>query len=639
MAIVPKNILTGANFGLTNLICVLYRAHQTGRLAKATTLIRHTDGGSDNVAYVTHVVHWLLVYLGIFDHVQWFRFEAGHSHTEIADRLFSLMKRTFITDDASRAQGVGSFSELDTKLHEVFKGLDETYEMNWNFANWDFQKWFNDMSGVLSPEFSNYTFDNVWNYDYVGSRLPEHGGVHVTYSERLSTKDSEMNPKYGPYKSVDVPGAPKFGGGAPDVVKKNITDPKGCIFMRRAPVLGNPVPCEAFNEKKECIPADSCRRIHTKWPFLTQRDKAEWAVLEELFREHKHAGAVRNMPLTKTVEGDSLTFNGSPAPLRDMLQAMQKFPRPLLFEDVWQYSGAPREFPSASVGPESSDARGRPPAATLEPSPAKDIRNVNVVRHDGDTRAQHRAAAKALSAEEWLENQPSRLESTEEGGLYIVQLEEADGQWMLGLVLAGPLVPAKEADGDEQPIGRAVTWFCRTSKEFMWAESTKFKLYLTEEMDCVPLDSFLLEVHDEDLTRTGFTNKQTNPQLTSNFVTRMKLFGEDAKLQCSKDTTATTATTATSLPRAQTKQAKASTGRSSGIQKKPSLKPAAVRTTREHKVRSKDAPAAQRKRQDTGHRGGQSDDAGSAPPNSADKAKEAKAPIKRQTRLGPRSLY
>ena len=78
LAIIPKYITTGGNFGLTNLIMVLYRAKKAGKLPKAIkTLYRHTDGGGDNCCQATHVLHWLLVYLGIFEEVQWFRFEAG----------------------------------------------------------------------------------------------------------------------------------------------------------------------------------------------------------------------------------------------------------------------------------------------------------------------------------------------------------------------------------------------------------------------------------------------------------------------------------------------------------------------------------------------------------------------------------
>ena len=77
-AILPKFVSTGGNFGLSNLIMTLWRACKKGRLKPhVKTLYRHTDGGSDNVSHVTHILHWLLVYLGVFDKIIWFRFEAG----------------------------------------------------------------------------------------------------------------------------------------------------------------------------------------------------------------------------------------------------------------------------------------------------------------------------------------------------------------------------------------------------------------------------------------------------------------------------------------------------------------------------------------------------------------------------------
>ncbi|MEM7504933.1 MAG: hypothetical protein AAF417_23105, partial [Pseudomonadota bacterium] len=109
---VPKSVTTGASFGLTNLMRTLEKALDVKRLKPhVKTLYRHTDGGSDNVAKVTHVVHWLLVYVGAFDEIIWFRFEAGHSHTELADRLFALLKSLFTSDNQSRALGVESIPE------------------------------------------------------------------------------------------------------------------------------------------------------------------------------------------------------------------------------------------------------------------------------------------------------------------------------------------------------------------------------------------------------------------------------------------------------------------------------------------------------------------------------------------------
>eukprot|EP00966_Prymnesium_polylepis_P095931 2222584-Prymnesium_polylepis.1 len=49
--IVPKNVRTGANFGLTNLLMTLFLGMQTGSIARhQKQLIRHTDGGGDNVS-------------------------------------------------------------------------------------------------------------------------------------------------------------------------------------------------------------------------------------------------------------------------------------------------------------------------------------------------------------------------------------------------------------------------------------------------------------------------------------------------------------------------------------------------------------------------------------------------------------
>jgi hypothetical protein len=76
--LLPKHVATGGNFGLTNFLMVLLRSFDRGRLGPhVKTVYRHTDGGSDNVSIVTHVMHWLLVYLGVADEIIWFRFESG----------------------------------------------------------------------------------------------------------------------------------------------------------------------------------------------------------------------------------------------------------------------------------------------------------------------------------------------------------------------------------------------------------------------------------------------------------------------------------------------------------------------------------------------------------------------------------
>ena len=98
------------------------------------------------LSYITHIVHFLLVYLGIFDEVLWFRFEAGHSHTEISDRLFALLKKHFTTDNGTRVNRLATFSEL---FNNVDKGLSKCPEVRlfeYVLANWDFEKWLEGMN-------------------------------------------------------------------------------------------------------------------------------------------------------------------------------------------------------------------------------------------------------------------------------------------------------------------------------------------------------------------------------------------------------------------------------------------------------------------------------------------------------------
>ena len=128
-SVVPKNVSCGSNFGLTNLLMTLYRAQEKKRIGPhVTRLVRHTDGGSDNVSEITHVLHWLLVYIGFMDEVLWFRFESGHSHTEIADRFFALLKKIFETDSSARVrQGVKDFAELEGRMREEFARISEEF--------------------------------------------------------------------------------------------------------------------------------------------------------------------------------------------------------------------------------------------------------------------------------------------------------------------------------------------------------------------------------------------------------------------------------------------------------------------------------------------------------------------------------
>lgn len=207
-AVMPKNVRKGANFGLSNLILVLHRAWKMGRLGThVTRAYRHTDGGPDNVSWVSHVLHWLLVYIGVFQDLWWFRFEPGHSHTEIADRLFSCMKKLFESDSGKRVGPLESFEDLERELRSTFEKAQEHFELAFQLANWDFESWFNAFefdhgstfapSRLVDPNFAGYSYDLVFRYEYVGAELWQHGGVKVSSAAHARTPTTSM-PQYIP---------------------------------------------------------------------------------------------------------------------------------------------------------------------------------------------------------------------------------------------------------------------------------------------------------------------------------------------------------------------------------------------------------------------------------------------------------
>eukprot|EP00965_Chrysotila_dentata_P043245 1436986-Pleurochrysis_carterae.AAC.1 len=67
MSLVPPCVHTGANFGGTAFFASLLRHQEKGTLG--SDVYRQTDGGSDNDSIITHVLHWLLVHMGVVDKV------------------------------------------------------------------------------------------------------------------------------------------------------------------------------------------------------------------------------------------------------------------------------------------------------------------------------------------------------------------------------------------------------------------------------------------------------------------------------------------------------------------------------------------------------------------------------------------
>eukprot|EP00965_Chrysotila_dentata_P245014 6206304-Pleurochrysis_carterae.AAC.1 len=88
LSVVPDMLHTGSNFGCSAFVFLLYRLVELGKLdARAENVVRKTDGGSDNVAWIMHGVHFMLVREGVFYQLDWIKLRPGHSHTLLDQAL------------------------------------------------------------------------------------------------------------------------------------------------------------------------------------------------------------------------------------------------------------------------------------------------------------------------------------------------------------------------------------------------------------------------------------------------------------------------------------------------------------------------------------------------------------------------
>ena len=533
---VPKNVCTGSNFGLTNLFMALKRAKDKGLLGRhVKRLIRHTDGGSDNVSRITHFLHWLLVYVGVFDDLLWFRFEAGHSHTEIADRFFSLIKRLFDTDAATRvSRPVQSFAELEQILLQKFEAFPEQAMLEFNFTNWDFDGWFRDLDNDLAKsaeaQFSRFTFDTVFNYEYVGPALALHGGVKVTFKDRLSRTGSYREAEWLPINTVtDNSGQ-----------KRNVTQTDGVVFVKAPPDLRNGPVNEAFSEVKEDIPGTVSKNMARSFPFLDGPSQDDWAALSEMHNNAAHSGAFPDLPHTLSFTSRGSTkqkvFHGTPMPFKPILESLKRFDRPLITWNIFE-EAPPSQFPLNvnSGGAEGSDVHQEKPIDTPQDQ-LRDPREHNRVTHLGFTKADYNKVNTTLTAEQWIEGSDNRIHESHwddkqgdisgGGGLYVVRLEEADGEFYLGL--------GRDFGESSDKTCRIVQWYGRCSKSHAWPVSVKFDSSKWNVRDSLSKECFLIEIDEEGgpnvVTPSSTTDK---PYLAATFLKRLRLFAVKYEL-CKK---------------------------------------------------------------------------------------------------------
>ena len=366
-------------------------------------------------------------------------------------------------------------------------------------------------------------------YQYKGESHAYHGGVKVTYKDRLSRVGSRLNSEYGPIETVSVPGP--IPGSAH--VKKTQETPDGVVFVPRPHDLRREPAREEWREEKVGQAAKSCRKA------LTVRHKAdlsteacrEWSVLGSFHNKYTKASSVPNLPHTEKVQGDARTksflkagevaertFDGTPQALLPLLKRMSfRFPRPLITWDIFSEE-APPSFPSSGRADENPEATGE---GQFEPEELRDPRKVNHVVHKGQNYAQWKQGMKEVNAEEFAAANSGVLdpEDLEEGNLYVVKLDTPDGEFSLGLVQLGAAV-------DEET--RSVHWYARTGHSHSWPSRVKFQRYMDGETwisDDIATNSFLLEVDfEEDLTDSSPSVRDTNPTLSTTFVQQIRKY-------------------------------------------------------------------------------------------------------------------
>ena len=571
MSIVPKTVNTGANFGLSTLLSGLYAAFKRGRLRPhVQRLLRHTDGGSDNVAKLTHIFHWLLVYVGCWQEVLWFLFDAGHSHTEIADRLFSLMKKIFETDSAAHVQGgVSTFEELEERLKACFAKCPEMKEIVYHFANWDLDTWLKGAVGFKETDLEKISFDNVFRYKYVGDKACKdakggpstvarlHGGVQVTFKKNLSDSGSYYDDEWGPLERV------REKTSADEPVQANRTLAQGVVFVAHPPNLTIEPPREETDEKGRDHGREAIKRVLSRKDLTEKpRERAFWQAMY-----HIHGSGLANdipsLPCSVAADGGALasakvvsasdgtpegyhkfSFSGNPCPFLPQLREMVRFPRPYITWDIWHES-PPLAFPSEPRA--ESDVQHRPDAQ--QDALLRDPDRVNHVRARNN-RSEHAAAAKRVAAKDWLQD-TGEGHTPEKNDLYMVHLRPADGELQMGLVLirTGEVEDrvVDEAAGKKPCV--EVAWFQRRGKSRSWGDTPTFEPYpkLTksqmkrlEEQKADPrtylwleMESLLTSVQPSDLTPGSRADeiRVVRPRLSSAFMGCLRALASQRSLE------------------------------------------------------------------------------------------------------------
>ena len=532
----PPNVGTGANFGLSNFLLSVWKAYEKGRLKEHVRYAyRHTDGGSDNMAHVTNVFHWLLVYIGAFDRLTWFVFEAGHSHTELVDWLFSLLKGLFESPNAARVTPIGSFPELFDRIGGRFAKCKEATDVLWDFANWDFVTYFENQQ-IMDPKFSGIQACRAYKYEY-NEEFWAHGCVTLHFKDNLSYQGGFREAEWGPIELGTKKVPSRSNPGTQAEVACNVTVPGGEPFILKPPDLRfEPRRAEYDAEKTESLGTMCAKISEVRGSQLSSTARAHWKCLSELHSKFTNAQLFPDLPQQVSADGHTFAFDGLPRKLLPILKELQRFPRPFnhdLFNEA-----PPGAFPSERAGPCTRTrmspcvcnfffvcaGTARAPAAAPAHAPLdrteeeegaalRDPRRVNHLTSGRYPQSQRARDDADLSNEEWAVSAPAHCSTVEVTGLYLLRIEEYEGEYNLGLAI----VDRKDAKDGEQDAEDtwSISWFTRTAwkarKEDQWGDNPVFEPHKVGPSrgarratdSGIKLPSFILRVEDSDLTAQG----------------------------------------------------------------------------------------------------------------------------------------
>lgn len=533
--IVPKNVKVGSNFGLTNLIMTILHVKKTGRLQPYVThLYRHTDGGPDNVSIATHFVHWLLVYLGVFQKITWFRFKAGHSHTETADRLFALLKRHFESDSRHRVTGMSSFVELTNKVWSEFENTCEGSAIAWDFANWDFRLYTTELC-VVSKKLKGVTTKRVYRYTY-DEKLWKHGCVLVQYKENIAFKGNSVEAEWAPIATIEEE-MPTADGEGVEMRKRNVSVPTGVRFVFRPPDLRVSIRREPW-EKDDFSPAQRIAYLLARRQNDMSADALKsWKFLQRLHGSAQNSATFPKMP-HKVSDPDApelepVEFQGSPMDFKEAMKELMRFPRPMLpdISEVFN-TEPPANWEEAHSRMEQRRSNNEEEVAESQKrgskEPLRDPRRVNDVEHLDNTGAPRNRDKRAVDEEDFANQAERGVEKVLIGDLYLLELEQAEHGIRLGLGKVDSLEPGTSRSKEDT---WKVLWFCSING---WGKkNAKFKKWEVNgrrEQDSFSIEYFRLHVQKKDMTRLGWQCRNEAPVLTSVFVKKVMAFARRKKL-------------------------------------------------------------------------------------------------------------